>query len=316
MKIAVNSLLSLLDVGTGFCYWLLGRDLLEEEVKRIEELFIKGISFFFYIEKYYGYFLVQQPEDEYVLIRELNSLSPGKDLLLVCDRKNHNLVQWCVLNNYRQALLVLLEYGCNPTRTGLSDYDLPLALACCLGHMDMIELLLNYGANPSGTTMLSSDILTYLSQKNSQERYLKLMDLLKYRNSITSLSIVLTFDDLGMFHLLMGETMPSSSISGSSTSSCSPVNMIHTIDDSNMKITENDFDIFREKLKIENYVENIISQDGEECLEQQQQQQHQQNIITNDDLSDYAEHGHFFSFCDTLDAESAVVNHDDGIQVR
>ncbi len=50
MKIAVNSLLSLLDVGTGFCYWLLGRDLLEEEVKRIEELFIKGISFFFYIE--------------------------------------------------------------------------------------------------------------------------------------------------------------------------------------------------------------------------------------------------------------------------
>ena len=42
MKIAVNSLLSLLDVGTGFCYWLLGRDLLEEEVKRIQELFLKG----------------------------------------------------------------------------------------------------------------------------------------------------------------------------------------------------------------------------------------------------------------------------------
>jgi hypothetical protein len=42
MKIAVNSLLSLLDVGTGFCYWLLGRDLLEEEVKCIQELFIKG----------------------------------------------------------------------------------------------------------------------------------------------------------------------------------------------------------------------------------------------------------------------------------
>lgn len=42
MKIAVNSILSLLDVGTGFCYWLLGRDLLEEEVKRIEKLFIRG----------------------------------------------------------------------------------------------------------------------------------------------------------------------------------------------------------------------------------------------------------------------------------
>ena len=42
MKIAVNSLLSLLDVGTGFCYWLLGRDLLEEEVKRIESLFVRG----------------------------------------------------------------------------------------------------------------------------------------------------------------------------------------------------------------------------------------------------------------------------------
>lgn len=47
MKIAVNSLLSLLDVGTGFCYWLLGRDLLEAEVKRIEELFIKGIVYLF-----------------------------------------------------------------------------------------------------------------------------------------------------------------------------------------------------------------------------------------------------------------------------
>lgn len=45
MKIAVNSLLSLLDVGTGFCYWLLGRDLLEEEIKRIEQLFIKGIVY-------------------------------------------------------------------------------------------------------------------------------------------------------------------------------------------------------------------------------------------------------------------------------
>jgi hypothetical protein len=47
MKIAVNSLLSLLDVGTGFCYWLLGRDLLEEEVKCIEELFIKGTYLLF-----------------------------------------------------------------------------------------------------------------------------------------------------------------------------------------------------------------------------------------------------------------------------
>ena len=233
--------------------------------------------------------------------------------MLVCDRKNHNLVQWCVLNNYTLALSFLLEYGCNPMRTGLSGYDLPLALACCLGHMDMIELLLNYGANPSGTTMLSSDTLTYLSQKTTNERYLKLIDLLKYRNSISSLSIVLTFDDLPMFHLLMRETIRSTSISGSSTSSCSSVNLTPTIDDCNMKISETDFDIFRDKLKIENYVENMLGHDGEECLEHQQQQQ---NIITNDDLSDYAEHGHFFSFCDTLDAESAGVNHDDGIPVR
>ena len=42
MKIAVNSLLSLLDVGTGFCYWLLGRDLLDEEVKQIKQLFVRG----------------------------------------------------------------------------------------------------------------------------------------------------------------------------------------------------------------------------------------------------------------------------------
>ena len=46
MKIAVNSLLSLLDVGTGFCYWLLGRDLLQEEIQRLEQLFIKGIHSF------------------------------------------------------------------------------------------------------------------------------------------------------------------------------------------------------------------------------------------------------------------------------
>jgi ankyrin repeat protein len=215
-----------------------------------------------------------------------------------------------VLNKYTQALIVLLEYGCNPTRTGLSGYDLPLALACCLGHMDIIQLLLTYGANPSESTILSTDTLEYLSQENNNERYLKLIDLLKYRNSITSLNIVLTFDDLAIFRLLMGETTRSSSISDSSTSSSSSVNLTHTIDESNMKITDTDFDIFREKLKIENYVENIIPNDSEECLEQQQQ-----NIITNDDLSDYAEHGHFFSFCDTVDAESAVVNPDDGIQV-
>lgn len=95
-----------------------------------------------------------------------------------------------------------------------------------------------------------------------------------------------------------------------------------------MKISETDFDIFREKLKIENYVENM-SQDAEECLEpsssaattpQQQQQQPpppvQQMLIANDDMSDYVEHGQQYSFSDTLDAESAFVNHDDGIQVN
>jgi hypothetical protein len=232
--------------------------------------------------------------------------------LLVCDTKHHNLVQWCVLNNYTEALIVLLDYGCNPTRTGLSDYDLPLALACCLGHMDMIQLLLDHGANPSQTTILSSDTLEYLSQENTKDRYLKLIDLLKYRTSITSLSIVLTFDDLAIFRLLMGETRRSPSISESITSSASSSseNLIQTIEDSNMKISETEFDVFRKKLQIENYVEEIIPHDGEECMEQQQQ-----NIIPNDDLSDYVEHGHFFSFCDTLDVESAMVNHDDGIQV-
>lgn len=314
MKIAVNSLLSLLDVGTGFCYWLLGRDLLEDEIKRIEQLFIKGIVILLIHSPHQSSnFLVQKPEDECDLINELNSLSPSKDLLLVCDGKNHNLVQWCVLNHYTRGLLVLLEYGCNPSRTGLSGYDLPLALACCLGHRDMIELLLNYGANPSGTTMLSASILTYLSEERHDERYLKLMDLFKYRTSITSLNIVLIFDDLAMFHLLMGETSCSTSVSGSSTSLCSAVNMTHTIDDCPMRIAETDFDIFREKLKIDNYVENILRQDGEECLEQTTPQQ--QQMITNDDLSDCAEHGHLFSFCDTLDGESAVVNQDEGMQV-
>ncbi|CAF4607754.1 unnamed protein product, partial [Rotaria magnacalcarata] len=73
-----------------------------------------------------------RPEDEVVLQHELNNLTPGKDLLLVCNTQNYNLVQWCILNNYIQALTTLLEYGCNPARTGLSGYDLPLVLACCL----------------------------------------------------------------------------------------------------------------------------------------------------------------------------------------
>ena len=180
-----------------------------------------------------------------------------------------------------------------------------------MGHIDIVQLLLNYGANPSESTMLSTETLEYLSHQNNKERYLKLIDLIRYRNSITSLSIILTFDDLTIFRLLMGETIRSPSISDCSTSSTSSVNLTHTIDDSNMKIAETDFDIFREKLKIENYKEkDIIPNDNEESLEHQQQ-----NINTNDDLSDYAEHGHFFSFCDTVDAESAVVNHEDGIQV-
>ncbi|CAF1468579.1 unnamed protein product [Adineta ricciae] len=296
MKIAVNSLLSLLDVGTGFCYWLLGRDLLEDEIKCIENLFIT----------------VHKPEDECYLIEKLNSLAPGKDLLLICDQENHNLVQWCVLNKYTQALLVLLEYGCNPSRTGISGYDLPLALACCLGQMDMIQLLLDHGANPSESTILSSDILKHLAGETDRERYLKLIDLLKYRPCVTSLSIVLTFDDLAMFHLLTGEASHSLSVSGSLTSSVSSVNITQAIDDTNRKLSYADFDIFHEEFKIENYVENILSNETDEGIDQQQQQQ--QNINTNDDLSDYADHGHFFSLCDTLDAESAVVNHDDGIQ--
>ncbi|CAF0756503.1 unnamed protein product [Rotaria sp. Silwood1] len=296
MKGAVNSLLSLFDVGTSFCYWLLGRDLLEEEVKCIQELFIK----------------VTKPEDELILIHELNCLPPGKDLLLVCSTKNYNLIQWCILNNYTQALTVLLEYGCNPTRTCLSGYDSPLALACCLCRMDMIQILLSHGTNPSETTLLSPTTLQYLSQQINKEYYLKLIDLLKHRNNINSLDIVLKFDDLAMFHLLMGEKIRSPSISDSSTSS-SFVHMIQTSNDSNMKLSEIDFDLFRDKLKMENYVEDIIPIDAEESMEQQQQQQ-KQNIITNDDLSDYTEHGHFFSFCEPFDGELAAVNQYDGIQ--
>ncbi|CAF1203601.1 unnamed protein product [Rotaria sordida] len=300
MKIAVNSLLSLLDVGTSFCYWLLGRDLLEEEVKCIQELFIK----------------VKNPEDELILINELKCLSPGKDLLLICNTKNYNLVQWCILNNYTQALNILLEYGCNPTRTGLSGFDLPLALACCLNRMDMIQILLDYGANKSETTILSSTTLQYLSQQTNKEYYLKLIDLLKNRNSINSVNIALKFDDLAMFNLLMGETIHSLLISDSSTSSSSSfAHMIQTNNDSNIKISETDSDLFRDKLKIENYVERQISIDAEDSVEQQQQQQQQQqHIIPNDDLSDYAEHGHFFYLCDTVDGESPAVNQYDGIQ--
>ena len=253
---------------------------------------------------------MQTADDESTLIDELHSLSPGKDLLLVCDTNNHNLVQWCVLNNYQQALIFLLNYGCNPTRTGLPDCDSPLALACCLNHVEMIQLLLEHGANPSQTTMLSNETLAYLSQQNHRERYVKLIDLLKYRPTISSLSIVLTFDDLSMFRLLMGESISSPSLSGSSVASSSSGNLLEAADEQNIKAPDSDFDMFREKLKIENYVDGMALNERDDCLEQQQQ-----NMVTNDDLSDYAEHGHFFSFCETMDVESAFVNPDDGTQV-
>lgn len=261
--------------------------------------------------------LVQKPDDEYILIDELRSLSPGKDLLLVCDRHDHNLIQWCILNNYVQALIVLLEYGCNPTRTGQPDRDLPLALACSLGQIEVIQLLLDYGANPSQTTFLSPEALETLAEKTTKEHYLKLIDLLKYKPNVSSLNIILTFDDLSIFRLLMGETIQTSSISESSSSSVlSPsVNETPMMNDHSKKSSEDECDLFREKLKFDHYAEEIIAhhQSSDDGLEKPPIAQ--QNLISSDDLSDYAEQGAFFSFCDTADAESAVVNHDDGAQV-
>ncbi|CAF4209432.1 unnamed protein product [Rotaria magnacalcarata] len=290
MKIAVKSLLTLLDVGTGFCYWLLGRDLLEEEIQCIQNLFTR----------------VKRPEDEVVLQHELNNLTPGKDLLLVCNTQNYNLVQWCILNNYIQALTTLLEYGCNPARTGLSGYDLPLVLACCLNRMNMIKLLLDYGANPSETTELSPAALKYLAQENNKEYYSKLIDLIKNRTTITALNIALKFDNLEMFRLLIRDIVLSPSIYSE--------NITQSIDHANLKISDNEFEIVCDKLKIENYAEKIIPFDNEECIEQQQQQHQQKQIVTNDDLSDYVEYKPLFSFCDTLDVDSIVVNHYDDRQ--
>ena len=265
--------------------------------------------------------LVQKPDDQSILIDELRSLSPGKDLLLVCDQHNHNLIQWCVLNNYVQALIVLLEYGCNPTRTGQPNQDLPLAIACCLGEIDIIQLLLDYGANPSQTTMLSNEILEYLAEKTSKEHYLKLIDLLKYKSTISSLNIVFTFDDLSIFRLLMGETIEISAISSVSLSTNAlpslTMNVPNVMNDNQTKLSQIECDIFSENSKLDRDVDEIIvhhhsSHPTDDCLDKQHQQQ---NIIAHDDLSDYAEQGPFFSFCDTLDVESAVVNHDDGVQV-
>lgn len=87
--------------------------------------------------------------------------------------------------------------------------------------------------------------------------------------------------------------------------------MVQMVDDHHAKITEADFDIFREKLKLNEYTEDMPPHDGEECCMEKQQH----HIMTQDDLSDCAEQGAFFSFCDTLDAESAVVNHNDATLV-
>ena len=217
------------------------------------------------------------------------------------NKNNHNLIQWCVLNNYVQALEILLKYGCNPTRTGLSSYDIPLALACCLNNIEIIKLLLNYGANCSQTTLLTTFTLEYLSEKTNQENYLKLIDLLKYETTITSLSIVLTFDDLTMFRLLTNEITKqrSPSVSVSSTSSLSLMNMMHTIDDLNKKVYETDFYIYHNQLEIENYIDKVMPSDCVESVEQHQQ------CILNDNQSDYIEHEHFSS----SDILSGIVDH-------
>lgn len=156
--------------------------------------------------------------------------------------------------------------------------------------------------------------LKYLSQENNQERFSKLNNLLQHRDFITPLSIVLTFDDLSMFRLLMGDKIRSPSVSGSSSSSSSSsINMMQTIETPNIKTPEIDFDLFHDKLKTENYADHMPPMDAEESNEQHQQQQ---NISPNDDLSEYADHRHFFSFYDSLDAEYVAVNNYDGRQVR
>lgn len=214
-------------------------------------------------------------------------------------------MQWCILRNYTQALLVLLEYGCNPTRSGLPDYDLPLALACCLGQREIIRHLLEHGAVPSQTTMLSENTLDILCQNETHERHVKLLGLLKYRTNISSLSIVLTFDDLMIFRLLMGETDP--------TIVSSSMHSIMINDDQQSRTADHDSDIIRDNFKLEQIHEPCLTHVTEDCMDKQQSSQ--QIGIIHDDLSDYAEHGPLFSFCDTLDVESAVINQDDCNQV-
>lgn len=218
--------------------------------------------------------------------------------------ENHNLMQWCILKNYTQALGVLLDYGCNPTRTGLSGYDLPLPLACCLSRTEIIQSLVEHGASLSETTELSRSTLKYLSQEIDKDRYSKLIDLMRDRNNVTALNIVLKFDDVEMFRLLMREPICSPSISDSSMSSSSSDNLTHALDNSNMKISDNDFDMYHDKLKVSNYVAKIMPLYHEESMEAQQTSPN-----VHDDLSDYVEQGPFFSLSEIVDGDSMAVNH-------
>ncbi|CAF5215620.1 unnamed protein product [Rotaria magnacalcarata] len=111
-----------------------------------------------------------------------------------------------------------------------------------------------------------------------------------------------------MFRLLIRDIVLSPSIYSE--------NITQSIDHANLKISDNEFEIVCDKLKIENYAEKIIPFDNEECIEQQQQQHQQKQIVTNDDLSDYVEYKPLFSFCDTLDVDSIVVNHYDDRQAE
>ncbi|CAF1364695.1 unnamed protein product, partial [Didymodactylos carnosus] len=167
--------------------------------------------------------------DETYLVNVIKSLSIGKDLLLVCNDEHYNLIQWCVLHNYLQALELLLKYGCNPNRGSLlpsqtstsKTVDLPLALACCFQRTDAARLLLSYGGNSKQSTTLSQYTLRRMA-KVKKLHYLQILDLLhkqhRQQHSLTPLNIVFVFDDLEMFKIIFGKTQSaSSSITSMST---------------------------------------------------------------------------------------------------
>lgn len=163
MQLMIKTALSLVDIGNSIIYHLLGRQLDSNDIKIINKLFIEDENY-----------------NWKELIRKINK---GKDILLIKNNENFNLLQYSILKSKFDLIQYLLDYGCDSNRGSSlvltsfdkcncnegkifydqtsnhtckqltcideNECDRPLLLACTLYNINNLEYLLN--GRPVGT---------------------------------------------------------------------------------------------------------------------------------------------------------------------